>query len=265
MLCCRAPSRAALRGGARAASSLTKVDGRFSAVLWGSLRYPMEKMRKHPFVVSVRDGSIDVGTMRWYLEQDFLYLVHYGRAFKILSARVPVENAARHLTSCAEALSPTRLGKEAASAFAIAGLKYEDVMQAEQAPYTRLYTDHLLATACLDPYPSAMASLMPCPMTYQRLFSEPEPDGSPPPVMQSEPATESAKLCKAWVKHYGSKGYRAYVSKWEKIIDEVAEQASAAEQDAMLKEFDLATRMEYMFWEMAEHRLEDWGPYTKYD
>ena len=132
---CRTPSRAALRGGARAASSLTKVDGRFSAVLpsrvlrhgartastltkvdgrfsavlWGSLRYPMEKMRKHPFVVSVRDGSIDHSTMRWYLEQDFLYLVHYGRAFKILSARVPVENAARHLTSCAEALSPSRL------------------------------------------------------------------------------------------------------------------------------------------------------------
>ena len=96
---CRAPSRAALRGGARAASSLTTVDGRFSAVLWGSLRYPMEKMRKHPFVVSVRDGSIDEDTMRWYLEQDFLYLVHYGRAFKILSARVPVENAARHLTA----------------------------------------------------------------------------------------------------------------------------------------------------------------------
>ena len=54
---CRTPSRAALRGGARAASSLTKVDGRFSTVLWGSLRYPMEKMRKHPFVVSVRDGA----------------------------------------------------------------------------------------------------------------------------------------------------------------------------------------------------------------
>jgi len=263
---CRAPRvKTALRGGAWAASTFTKVEGRFSTVLWGSLRYPMEKMRKHPFVLSVRDGSIDEATMRWYLEQDFLYLVHYGRAFKILSARVPVENAARHLTSCAEALSPSRLGKEAASAFAIAGLKYEDVMQLEQAPYTRLYTDHLLATACLDPYPSAMVALMPCPMTYQQLFSAPESDGSPPPVMLSQPKTESAKLCKAWVRHYGSKGYKAYVSKWETIIDEVAEQTSASEQDAMLKEFDLATRMEYLFWEMSWNQLESWGPYTKYD
>jgi thiaminase/transcriptional activator TenA len=248
----------------RPASTLSKVQHpRFSDALWDALRYPLEKMRKHPFVKGVRDGTVDERTMRFYLEQDFIYVIHYGRAIKMLSARVPAERAAQHLTAIAAALDPTRLGQDTDSAFSIAGLKWSNLKSVEQAPYTRLYTDHLLATACLDPYPSALAALLPCPMTYQRLFGEPDLDGSPRPVMRSTPTSVQAQLCRAWVAHYGSPGYKRSVSKWETIIDEVAADASPTEQEAMLREFDLATRMEYLFWDMASGRLDSWGLYDE--
>ena len=116
--------------------------------------------------------------------------------------------------------------------------------------------------ATLDPYPSAITALLPCPLTYQRLFSDKDPaDGTLPHVLSSSSASasDSTKLCKAWVEHYGSPSYRAYVNKWCSIIDDVAAEASDAELAAMRREFDLATRMECLFWDMAWERRGDWG------
>lgn len=245
----------------------TAAAPRFSDTLWSQLEQPLEKMHRHPFVAAVRDGSIDEATMRFYLEQDFLYLIHYGRAFKILSARVQgvegsaaAERASKMLTACAAGLDPKKLGQDSKSAFALARLNWDALKDTEQAPYTRLYTDHLLKAATLDPYPSAITALLPCPLTYQRLFSDKDPaDGSLPHVLSSSSASDSTKLCKAWVEHYGSPSYRAYVNKWCSIIDDVAAEASDAELAAMRREFDLATRMEYLFWDMAWERRSDWG------
>ena len=105
-------------------------------------------MSVHPFVSGVRAGTVDEKTMHFYLEQDFLYLVHYGRAMKILSARCP-ERPSRLLSLVASGLDPYQLERN--TIWKMAGLIWADLKHAEQAPYTRLYTDHLLATACLDP------------------------------------------------------------------------------------------------------------------
>ena len=96
-------------------------------------------------------------------------------------------------------------------------------------------------------------------MSYQRLFSDPEPDGSPPLVLQGDPRSEGAKLAHAWVSAYRSESYRKSITKWEQVIDEVAANASPIEQQAMLREFDLATRMEHLFWDMSWNRMEEWG------
>ena len=246
------------KGKRSAVAAEGKADRRFRASLWRSLESgPLEKMSRHPFVTGLRDGTVDEQSMRFYLEQDFLYCVQYGRAMQVLSARITTERAANLLSRTAAALAPAKL--EEHSAFAVAGLRWSELKTVEQAPYTRLYTDHLLAAAALDPAPSAFVSLLPCPFTYQRLFSAPEPDGSPAPVLRTEPTTEAEKLCHAWVSYYSSEDYARGISVWEEVVDEVAADATPMEQQAMLREFDLSTRLEWKFWEMASEGLDDWG------
>eukprot|EP01047_Picozoa_sp_COSAG01_P043109 COSAG01_NODE_3809_length_5675_cov_5.163349_1_plen_328_part_10 len=230
-------------------------DRRFSASLWRSLEPPLEKMRAHPFIRGVRDGTIGEASMYFYLQQDFLFLVHYGRTMRILSARMPPsEPASRLLSRVADCLDPVEIEKHAA--FDLAGLRWADLKTLEQAPYTRLYTDHLLATACLDSHGSAFVSLLPCPMTYVRLFSDPEPDGSPPRVLCTKPDSTAAKMCHAWVSYYTDPAYEAGVEKWQAAADGLAANVSVIERRAMLREFDLSTRMESLFWDMAWMQLD---------
>jgi len=191
----------------------------------------------HPFLKEIKDGTLPEDTFRYYLLQDYLYLEGFGRTVALALAKAPdsqtFQDLARRVMTPVERPLHHQL-------FEAAGLSMTDAETAVRSPANTAYVDHMLQTASLHGLGPTAAALLPCPWTYHLLKDE---------VGQSE-----HPIYGQWTKFYVEGLLEGSVTAWRGFVDEMAENASPAEQEAMRQAFLTSSRYEYMFWDAAHNR-----------
>ena len=198
------------------------------------------RSHSHPFVTGIGDGSLPVEKFKFYIRQDYVFLVEYARVLALAVAKgrdLPV------MEKFAELLHAT-LGTEMAlhrsycREFAISP---EELAETRPAPTTYAYTRHLLETAWSGSLGEIVASLFPCAWGYWEIAKKLQARGSPP----------GAPLYGRWIEMYASKEY-GEVAQWLKdLLDRLGAGASPAERERMVERFLASSRFERAFWEMA--------------
>ncbi|PPF31553.1 bifunctional hydroxymethylpyrimidine kinase/phosphomethylpyrimidine kinase [Rathayibacter tritici] len=125
----------------------------FCTGVWEETRELRDEIDTLPFVRALGDGSLRREDFEWYLEQDALYLTEYARVLAVAAQRAPTtaeqvfwaEGSASALATEAQ-LHRDRLGSR----------------EAQHAPVTRSYVDHLLAVGARGGYGEIVAALLPC-------------------------------------------------------------------------------------------------------
>ena len=195
---------------------------------------------QHPFLKEIKDGTLPEETFRYYLIQDYLYLEGFGRTVALALAKAPTsqtfENLARRVMTPVERPLHNQL-------FAAAGLTQRDADNAVRSPANTAYVDHMLQTASLHGLGPTAAALLPCPWTYHLLKEE---------VGQSK-----HPIYGQWTRFYVEGLLEGSVKAWRGVVDQMAEDASAIEKDAMRQAFLTSSRYEYMFWDAA-HTRQQW-------
>ena len=195
---------------------------------------------QHPFLKEIKDGPWPEDTFRYYLIQDYLYLEGFGRTVALALAKAPTsqtfENLARRVMTPVERPLHNQL-------FAAAGLTQRDADNAVRSPANTAYVDHMLQTASLHGLGPTAAALLPCPWTYHLLKEE---------VGHSE-----HPIYGQWTRFYVEGLLEGSVKAWRGFVDQMAEDASAIEKDAMRQAFLTSSRYEYMFWDAA-HTRQQW-------
>ena len=195
---------------------------------------------QHPFLKEIKDGTLPEETFRYYLIQDYLYLEGFGRTVALALAKAPTsqtfEDLAHRVMTPVERPLHNQL-------FAAAGLTQNDADNAIRSPANTAYVDHMLQTASLHGLGPTAAALLPCPWTYHLLKEE---------VGQSE-----HPIYGQWTRFYVEGLLEGSVKAWRGFVDQMAEDASPMEKDAMRQAFLTSSRYEYMFWDAA-HTLQQW-------
>ena len=195
---------------------------------------------QHPFLKEIKDGTLPEETFRYYLIQDYLYLEGFGRTVALALAKAPTsqtfEDLAHRVMTPVERPLHNQL-------FAAAGLTQRDADNAVRSPANTAYVDHMLQTASLHGLGPTAAALLPCPWTYHLLKEE---------VGQSE-----HPIYGQWTRFYVEGLLEGSVKAWRGFVDQIAEDASPIEKDAMRQAFLTSSRYEYMFWDAA-HTLQQW-------
>ena len=195
---------------------------------------------QHPFLKEIKDGTLPEETFRYYLIQDYLYLEGFGRTVALALAKAPTsqtfEDLAHRVMTPVERPLHNQL-------FAAAGLTQRDADNAVRSPANTAYVDHMLQTASLHGLGPTAAALLPCPWTYHLLKEE---------VGQSE-----HPIYGQWTRFYVEGLLEGSVKAWRGFVDQMAEDASPMEKDAMRQAFLTSSRYEYMFWDAA-HTLQQW-------
>ena len=191
----------------------------------------------HPFLKEIKDGTLPEETFRYYLLQDYLYLEGFGRTVAMALAKAPdsqtFEDLAHRVMTPVERPLHHHL-------FEAAGLTMTDAENAVRSPANTAYVDHMLQTASLHGLGPTAAALLPCPWTYHLLKDE---------VGQSE-----HPIYGQWTQFYVEGLLEGSVTAWRGFVDQMAEEASPAEQEAMRQAFLTSSRYEFMFWEAAHNR-----------
>ncbi|CAF0889614.1 unnamed protein product [Didymodactylos carnosus] len=163
------------------------------------------------------NGTLDIEKFKFYIMQDALYLVDFGRALSILAGRCSEPKLVRLLLSFATGIeSVEELLHEKY-------FKLFDIQQRtmEQSPSCLAYTQFLLAKVSLGSIEEAWAALLP------------------------------TNPFKEWIDTYAGEEYSDVAQQAIDTTELLAQQLSETSFEKMKEAFIYSSRFEYMFWDSA--------------
>lgn len=221
----------------------------FSERAWQRTEKLQAAMLELPFNVELAAGTLSRERFQFYLAQDALYLVGFGRALAIAAARVPdVDDVAFFAGAGQEAIVVER--ELHAGYFARFGLGTDDLNAIETSPTCLAYTSYLLALAATGSTGELLAGLLPCFWVYHHVGQQ---------ILAGQPATAAAAEhpYQAWIDTYADEAFGDAVARCKVAVDRAADATGDADRERMVVAFTRATEFEWLFWDSA-YRLETW-------
>jgi thiaminase/transcriptional activator TenA len=214
---------------------------KWSEQAWESVKPIYNKILTMPFNTELSNGTLPKEKFIFYLAQDAYYLLEFGRTLSTISGRMQdAELVMAFAGFSTGAIFAERSLHE--SYFVEFGLPNK----VEPSPATLLYTNYILSEAAYANVEVAAAAVLPCFWIYKavgdHIFAQQNGDQNP---------------YKRWIDMYAGLEFAAAVEKAITITDQLAEGVNAATQQKMLSAFEMATRLEWMFWDSA-YELEKW-------
>lgn len=211
-----------------------------SELLWSSAEDVYGAILRHPFILGLADGSLDVEKFKFYIAQDHMYLDQYVRALAVLAAKMPnISELQVFISHILNAINvERRLHEQLMRRLNLDMGKYS------MSPTNRAYTSFLLAEVYSKPYYEGLAAVLPCYWIYERVGDH-----------LARVTRETREEYRLWISTYSSPEYRKSVNEVLNIVDSL-ELTNDQVRD-MMSAFRQAAIYEYLFWDSA-YRLESW-------
>ncbi|GHD61692.1 hypothetical protein GCM10017083_49390 [Thalassobaculum fulvum] len=198
---------------------------------------------RHPFVAGMADGSLPEPAFRHYLAQDYLFLIHFARAYALAAHKADTLDDMRYAAGTLSALIDTEM-KLHVQYCAGWGMTEAEMAAVPEDPacvaYTRFVLDRGHAGDLLDLY----AALAPCVVGYGVIGER----------LAADPATlrGEANPYEAWIAVYAGEDYREVVRNSIAQMDRLAvRRGGDARFDDLACTFRQATDLEVGFWQMG--------------
>jgi thiaminase/transcriptional activator TenA len=218
---------------------------RFSDRLYRAAQRVWEAQHDHPFARGIGDGSLDIDKFKFWVRQDYLFLIDYARLLALAVARAPDLPTMRRFADLVQGTLNVEMDLHRSYA-AEFGISLRDLETEEKAPTTQGYTDFLLRVAALGDFAELLAALLPCMWGFsdigQRLARSPRP---------------ADERYGRWIDMYSSAEF-ADLAEWCRgLVDDIAAGLPEGVLRRMEDAFLTSSRYELLFWEMA-WRQESW-------
>jgi thiaminase/transcriptional activator TenA len=200
----------------------------------------------HPFVTGIGDGSLPLEKFKFYICQDYVFLIDYGKVFALAATKPSdPDTMGRFALFLHETLNvEMSLHRSYANQF---GISPEVLNRTKPSAATLAYTGYLLRAAHQGTLGELSAALLPCMWSYsdigRRLADRGEPEGQQHYV--------------EWIRMYASQEFADAAGWTKELTDKLAAQTGTEERVRMEEAFIISSKYEYMFWDMA-YRMEEW-------
>lgn len=211
----------------------------FSAELREAAAPAWEAQVAHPFVQGIGDGTLPEDAFRFYVRQDYLFLIDYGRLLALGAARAPRLEWMRRFAALSRSVLETEMDLHRAFA-ARWGISESELESERTAPATDAYCDFLLRTAALGDFSELVAALLPCMWGYAEIGQRLAAAGPPEHEGYAE-----------WIGAYASEDFGQLAAWSRELTDAAAEDVSGAGRRRMHAAFRACSEHELAFWESA--------------
>src|SRR5580704_9161034 len=165
---------------------------------------------KHPFVRGLAEGTLPIDRFRFYLAQDYVFLIEYCRVFALGAAK------ARDLQTIgvfARLLDETlntemQLHRNYCQRL---GIAETDLEAAAPAPITHAYTRHLLTVAYSGSIVDIVAAVLPCQLGYAEIGT----------ALACEGRSGTDTTYAEWIRTYSSPEFIAGAEKLSSLLDDL--------------------------------------------
>ena len=196
----------------------------------------------HPFVRSLGDGTLAEACFRHYLGQDYLFLVHFARAYALAAYKSESLDDIRQAVHGLSAIIDIEMDLHVK--FCAAWGLDEAAMQAlPEAAETMAYTRYVLEKGLAGDLLDLHVALAPCIVGYAEIGA----------ALAAAPAVAlSDNPYGAWIEIYAADDYQATARTEVAQLDRLMERRGGEGRfAALVTTFRQATRLEAAFWQMG--------------
>ncbi len=199
----------------------------------------------HPFVRALGDGSLPRESFEHYLKQDYLFLIHFSRAYALSIYKSNTLADMRYAKNTLAALLDEEINLHT-SFCASWGITERQMLDEPEAAANIAYTRYVLETGNSGDLLDLQVALVPCVIGYaevaQWLIAQPST------VLEGNPY-------RGWIEMYAGEEYQAVAQSASTQLDDLGGRYGASARIQTLEKiFRDATRLEIAFWQMGLDR-----------
>ncbi|MEH6403712.1 MAG: thiaminase II [Sneathiella sp.] len=196
----------------------------------------------HGFVRGLQSGDLPRAAFEHYLKQDYLFLIHFARAYSLAAYKSDNLDDMRAATATVSALIDTEMSLHVQYC-AEWGITEAQMQAVEEAPENMAYTRYVLEKGLSGDILDLYVALAPCVMGYGEIGKR----------LMSSPATKKeGNPYSPWIEMYASDDYQDVMTASIEQIDKLAvSRFTEARFESLSKTFREASRLEAGFWQMG--------------
>lgn len=196
----------------------------------------------HPFVEGLAKGTLPETAFRHYLIQDYLFLIHFARAYALAAYKAETLDDIRQATEGLKAIvdEETALHVSFCEGW---GVSEAEMVATPEHPATLAYTRFVLETGLRGDLLDLHVALAPCMVGYAEIGKRLATD--PQTVMEGNPY-------RPWIDMYAADAFQTVAGAEVAYLDALYKRRAGPGRDAALIDiFRTATRLEIEFWQMS--------------
>jgi thiaminase/transcriptional activator TenA len=200
----------------------------------------------HPMVEALGDGTLEPAPFRYWVRQDYVYLIEYARTFAYGAANARSLDEMRTFADLLDATVTTEMDLHREYAASM-GIDEAELEATTPSPTTQAYTDFLVRTASDGTFGDLVAALLPCMWGFNETAKRLDARGRPDHEQYAE-----------WIDTYAGDDFSELTEWCKALMDDVAADATDSDRERYRDLFRTSARYEYRFWDAA-WRQEAWA------
>jgi thiaminase/transcriptional activator TenA len=197
---------------------------------------------EHPFVAGMADGTLPKSAFRFYLEQDYLFLIHFARAYGLAAYKAETIEDIRGAAAGLSAIIDTEMALHVEFC-AGWGLTEAQMAAVPEAPETMAYTRYVLEKGLQGDLLDLHVALAPCMLGYGEIGHA---------LAHNHDTKIAGNPYVPWIEMYASKDYQDVAAEERATLDRLMkERGGPGRMASLTKTFAEATRLEAAFWDMG--------------
>lgn len=202
---------------------------------------PVWRAYTHPeFIDRLQDGSLPIENFRYYLKQDYLYLLHYVKCFALMAYKADtleeMQFALRGTTWITE--GELELHRQ----YERWGVSTMELEREEESIECIAYTRYMKDAGTSGDYLDLMVAIASCYIGYAEIGKRLVEDENT--VFQGNPYAE-------WIEMYGGERYQESTAKFIEVLNTYGEKISPEKLAKLKRIFRDVTMLEVAFWDMG--------------
>ena len=199
----------------------------------------------HPFVQELGRGELAKEKYRFYLLQDYHYLLSYAKVFALGAIKSDTEEMISRFTRAQYGTLhiEMKLHKEYMASF---GITDEEVMSTKASLFNKTYTAYMLSEGQSGGLAEIIAAVFPCAWTYYDYGCR---------LKRDYADVLADNFYRPWIETYSGAEFKESFEWFYEALDALCERKSDAERRKIADIFVSSVEFEYLFWEMSYKQM----------
>lgn len=208
--------------------------------LYESAKDIWDSYYEHPFVKGIGTGSLDIDKFRFYMIQDYLYLLDYAKVFALGVVKAQDEEIMKGFANSVNSILNGEMSIHK-SYMKRLGITEEEVKISKPSIDNTSYTNYMLWVSNNYGLLELAVAILSCSWSYKLIAEE----------LSKIPGSSEHEFYGEWVKGYISKEY-GEANQWIlDIVNNLGKDINEKKLKQLKEIFINCSRYEYMFWDMS--------------